>query len=283
MPCNVDITTQEILKYAEAVDPNGIRTMGVLTKPDLATEKATKDAILELVRGNRNPLRLGYFVIKNRSADDENSSITDRITDERAFFMAPPWSAITERCGIESLKSRLRELLMDITKKEIPHVKSEIEKHLSECKKKRDTLGPSRAEQSSQRLYLGKMASRFQATTQSALNGNYVGDPIFKSSPNLKLVTKMIKLNETFANIFWKRAHTKHFESKWDDEGEKSFGRTLDEVPFRIPLGDYPELHDIISIDNFECPKPLKGPIMDHIEEVFESSRGPELGTVSSS
>ena len=35
VPANVDIATQEILEKAEEMDPNGIRTLRVLTKPDL--------------------------------------------------------------------------------------------------------------------------------------------------------------------------------------------------------------------------------------------------------
>jgi hypothetical protein len=38
LPCNVDVTTQEILEMAERADPEGVRTIGVLTKPDLVTE-----------------------------------------------------------------------------------------------------------------------------------------------------------------------------------------------------------------------------------------------------
>ena len=53
MPCNVDIATQEILKLTEAADPEGTRTIGVLTKPDLATETATCDAVMDLVLGRR--------------------------------------------------------------------------------------------------------------------------------------------------------------------------------------------------------------------------------------
>ncbi|KJK73963.1 hypothetical protein H634G_10752 [Metarhizium anisopliae BRIP 53293] len=116
MPCNVDIATQEILKLAEEADPDGIRTMGVLTKPDLATEKATQDAVIDLVKGRRNNLKLGYCVVKNRSADDDTSSMSDRLAAEQAFFMAPPWSSVADRCGVPSLQLRLRELLMEISK-----------------------------------------------------------------------------------------------------------------------------------------------------------------------
>jgi hypothetical protein len=45
LPSKVDITTQEILKMAEKADPGGVRTMGVLTKPSLVPEVASRKAI----------------------------------------------------------------------------------------------------------------------------------------------------------------------------------------------------------------------------------------------
>ncbi|KAF4630112.1 hypothetical protein G7Y89_g8030 [Cudoniella acicularis] len=260
IPYNVDLATQEILKLAEAADPGGIRTMGVLTKPDLVTERTTKDAIIDLVLGKRSNLRLGYYIVKNRSADDNISTVSDRLAAEKAFFMAPPWPSVADRCGITSLKARLRDLLMSVSKQEFPYVKSEIEQRLLQCRADLEIIGPSRADQGSQRLYLGKLTSRFQLVTQAALNVHYTGDQVFNTEPTLKLATKMIKLNE-------------------DDEGESSFRRSLDDLPFEVPLFYYPELNDIILTDDYQCPKPLKGPILTHIEEALESSRRPELGT----
>jgi hypothetical protein len=72
MPCNVDIATQEIFKLADNADLDGARTIRVLDKPDLTTETATKVAIIDLVTGKRGNLKLGYFVINNRSADDNS-------------------------------------------------------------------------------------------------------------------------------------------------------------------------------------------------------------------
>jgi hypothetical protein len=64
--------------------------MGVLTKPDLATERTTKDAVIDLVLGKRSNLRLGYYVVKNRSADDNVSTVSDHLATKEAFFTAPP-------------------------------------------------------------------------------------------------------------------------------------------------------------------------------------------------
>ncbi|KAJ0335216.1 hypothetical protein COL922a_009549 [Colletotrichum nupharicola] len=277
--CTVDIATQEILKLAEAADPEKVRTMGVLTKPDLVTETATRGAIIDLVLGRRSTLKLGYYAVKNRGADDNSSSLYERAAAEQAFFMAPAWSPISDRCGTTALKLKVRELLMHISKQEFPHVKADIEQRLRQCRAHLEAIGPSRADSNSQRMYLGKLASRFLAITQASLNGYYAGDSIFKRRPDLKLITKIMKLNEVFSNVFWKRGHKQHFGPTWDDEGESSLGRNVEQLPFEIPLNEYPELEAIIRTDDYQCPKPSKGPIMSYIEEAFESSRGPELGT----
>ncbi|KAI3396295.1 hypothetical protein diail_12317 [Diaporthe ilicicola] len=260
IPCNVDNTTQEILELAKIADPEGVRTMGVLTKPDLATEMATQDAVVKLVAGKGSTLKLGYYVVKNRSADDTTSTLSERASAEAAFFSAPVWSPISDRCGTPALKSRVCELLMHLTKQELPHVRSDIENSLRMYRSQLEAMG-------------------FLAVTQAALSGYYAGDKIFKSFPDLKLITKIMKLNEVFSNIFWKRGHKQHFGPSWDDEGESSFGRSIDSVPYEIPLRKYPELDGIILSDDFQCPEPSKGPIIGHIQEVFESNRGPELGT----
>lgn len=128
IPCNVDIATQEILKLAKNADPNGSRTMGVLTKPDLAPERATQQSILDLIQGKRQDLKLGYCVVKNRGADDESSSLRKRDEEERAFFRQEPWASVasSRRLGSGALKTILRDLLMDISKKEFPKVKNGV-------------------------------------------------------------------------------------------------------------------------------------------------------------
>ena len=102
-----------------------------------------------------------------------------------------------------------------------------------------------------------------------------------QAEPNLKLITKVVKLNEVFSDTFWKRGHKQHFGVTWDDDGEASYGSSTDSFPFKVPLSEYPELNNIIRTEDYFCPKPLKGPIMSLIEEVFESIRGTKLGTVS--
>ena len=65
IPAPVDIATQEILSMAEEVDPLGQRTLGVLTKPDLV-DKGGEEHVMDLVRGTKNKLNLGYCMVRNR-------------------------------------------------------------------------------------------------------------------------------------------------------------------------------------------------------------------------
>ena len=67
VPANQDVATVDILERALRVDPTGERTIGVLTKPDLVGEGA-EDEVLATLRNERKPLKLGYLMVKNRSA-----------------------------------------------------------------------------------------------------------------------------------------------------------------------------------------------------------------------
>ena len=62
IPSNTDVATQEILTIAKEVGSNGLRTLGVLTKPDLI-DNGGEEGVMSLVEGKRNPLRLGYCIV----------------------------------------------------------------------------------------------------------------------------------------------------------------------------------------------------------------------------
>jgi GTP-binding protein EngB required for normal cell division len=57
IPSNVDIATVDILERASKADPHGVRTIGVLTKPDLI-DKGGEDEVVQVLQGLRKPLNL---------------------------------------------------------------------------------------------------------------------------------------------------------------------------------------------------------------------------------
>ncbi|KAK7737299.1 hypothetical protein SLS53_006602 [Cytospora paraplurivora] len=283
IPCNVDIATQEILKLAKDADPEGFRTMGVLTKPDLAPERAMQQTIVDLIEGKRQDLKLGYCVVKNRGSDDENSTLEKRNIEERDFFRKEPWSALatTKRVGTSALKVRLNEILMDISRREFPAVKAAIAKNLAERNKRFDAMGASRGDEQAQRAYLGKLASDFEKIVGYSLNAYYTEDTIFNDRLDMRLITRIIELNEVFSQTFFQRGHTRCFElsKEGDDDQYSDAPNQLPRVGYEIPVGSNPDLSDIICADRFQCPKPSSDSIMRHIEDIYRKNRGPELGT----
>lgn len=108
MPSNVDPATQEILKLARKADPTMTRTMAVLTKPDLAIERATQQIAIDHVLGKRGDLTLGFYLVKNRGPDDVEKTLAQGQAEERVFFSNAPWSVLahTGKAGIGCLKQR---------------------------------------------------------------------------------------------------------------------------------------------------------------------------------
>lgn len=302
MPCNVDIATQPILHLAKAADPEGKRTLGVLTKPDLVPETANKEAVAELVRGRRRDLALGYYVVRNRGADDKSSSIESRDAAERQFFTDEPWCKLDRsHLGISALRTKLRDLLMDRTRSEFPKVKREIADRLGKVKSELDSMGSSRGDTEEQRQYLGGIADRFGDLKNLGLDAYYTGDPIFSERPELKLVTRMREINEAFSALFFAKAHSREFagpkkaasantdneggeepasECDYDDELSYGLRDLLYDVSFSIPSDPEDELLGILA-EPFECPDPETEGIMEHIKMLNLHSRGYEIGTVS--
>ena len=82
---NTDLANSDGLKLAREVDPEGQRTIGVLTKVDLMDEGTD---VVDILAGRIIPLRLGYVPVVNRGQRDiENKkAISQALEHERSFF-----------------------------------------------------------------------------------------------------------------------------------------------------------------------------------------------------
>lgn len=125
IPANVDIATQEILESAEECDPEGRRTLGVFTKPDLV-DGGAEQAVLNIVEGKNHQLNLGWCVIRNPGQQDLSMSTSERSSAEKAFFNTKdPWTKLAkDRVGTESLRLRLVEVLGEMVHREFSAVRN---------------------------------------------------------------------------------------------------------------------------------------------------------------
>ncbi|XP_045140371.1 interferon-induced GTP-binding protein Mx1 isoform X2 [Echinops telfairi] len=87
VPCNVDIATTEALSMAQEVDPDGDRTIGILTKPDLV-DRGTEDKVVDVVHNLICSLKKGYMIVKCRGQQDiqDGLSLAEALEKEKEFF-----------------------------------------------------------------------------------------------------------------------------------------------------------------------------------------------------
>ena len=72
IPANADMATSQGLDLARKWDPEGHRTLGVITKIDIM-DRGTDAS--HMIMNREIPLRLGYVGIKNRSQEDINNKV----------------------------------------------------------------------------------------------------------------------------------------------------------------------------------------------------------------
>ncbi|KAI8915267.1 P-loop containing nucleoside triphosphate hydrolase protein [Powellomyces hirtus] len=162
--CKDEIDNQAVVHMAKEVDPHGIRTLGVLTKPD-TIEAGTHDRWLQIMLGHQYALKLGYWMIKNPTkADlDKNISFEDARQMEEAFFSGQtPWSNIRgqlDRFGVDSLRRELSRQLTMLTEMSIPDMQTRTEEAIQATAMELNNLPPSLGENS--RIELLQMMRHF--------------------------------------------------------------------------------------------------------------------------
>ncbi|CAD6911614.1 unnamed protein product [Tilletia controversa] len=84
-PANVDLANSDSLKFFRSVDPQGRRTVGVLTKLDLMDSGTHA---LDILTGRVYPLKLGFIGVVHRSQQDINGNIPMDVARraEKEFF-----------------------------------------------------------------------------------------------------------------------------------------------------------------------------------------------------
>ncbi|XP_019898491.2 dynamin-1-like protein isoform X3 [Esox lucius] len=121
---NTDMATSEALKVAREVDPDGRRTLAVVTKLDLMD--AGTDA-MDVLMGRVIPVKLGLIGVVNRSQLDINNkkSVADAIRDEHAFLQKK-YPSLANRNGTKYLARTLNRLLMHHIRECLPELKTRI-------------------------------------------------------------------------------------------------------------------------------------------------------------
>lgn len=139
---NQDLANSDGLKLAREIDPEGNRTVGVLTKIDLMDEGTD---VLDILSGKVIPLRYGYVPVINRGQKDvtSNKSIKAALEYEKQFFEShASYRAKAQYCGTPYLAKRLNGILLNHIKTALPDIRTKIENTLKKYQNELINLGP---------------------------------------------------------------------------------------------------------------------------------------------
>ncbi|CAF3416301.1 unnamed protein product [Rotaria socialis] len=143
-PANVDVATVESFTLAREFDPKGIRTIGVITKSDLAPNHDALAQQLLMERPDVLHLKLGFVAVRNRSTD-EKLSLSEARKREKEFFSKHPIGAMVgSHClGIDALINRLADLYADRVQDTFPKMRDEVHRKLKEVCEQLSKLPPN--------------------------------------------------------------------------------------------------------------------------------------------
>ncbi|XP_058480458.1 dynamin-1-like protein isoform X2 [Solea solea] len=217
---NTDMATSEALKVAREVDPDGRRTLAVVTKLDLMD--AGTDA-MDVLMGRVIPVKLGLIGVVNRSQLDINNKkpVADAIRDEYAFLQKK-YPSLANRNGTKYLARTLNRLLMHHIRDCLPELKTRI----------------------------NVLAAQYQSLLSS------YGEPVEDQSATLlQLITKFAT---EYCNTI--EGTAKYIETAELCGGARicyifheTFGRTLESVD---PLGGLSTIDILTAIRNATGPRP---------------------------
>ncbi|XP_072396734.1 dynamin-1-like protein isoform X2 [Diabrotica undecimpunctata] len=162
---NTDMATSESLAIAKDVDPDGRRTLAVVTKLDLMD--AGTDAI-DILCGRVIPVKLGIIGVVNRSQQDimNNKSIKDSLKDE-ATYLQSKYPTLAGRNGTPYLAKTLNRLLMHHIRDCLPDLKTRVNLMMSQYQSLLSSYGEDISDKSKTLLQIiTKFASAYCSTIE---------------------------------------------------------------------------------------------------------------------
>ena len=208
-----DAGLQSVLQIVKEIDPRGLRTLGVITKPDtLERTTSMEQEFLSYAKNEKTNFQfeLGWHVVQNAGQVERGMSGFDRKTIEDTFLASPPWNQLLpHHLGIESLRKRLVDCVSNIARSELPRIIREIDTLIQKNTEARKKLGSVRTTSAEQLEHIQDTERTYHCYVKAALNGPYT-DPFFLPAGR-KLRAEIRRLDDNFAYDMRNCGHTFHF------------------------------------------------------------------------
>ncbi|KAF3795853.1 Dynamin-related protein 3A [Nymphaea thermarum] len=172
-PANSDLANSDALQMARIADPDGSRTIGVITKLDIM-DRGT-DA-RNFLLGNVIPLRLGYIGVVNRCQEDiiYNRSIQEALANEEDFFRSQPvYHGLIDRCGVHQLAKKLNQVLVQHIRKVLPGLKARINIQMVAVAKELASYGEITESKAGQGALVLNILTKYSEAFSSMVEGKH--------------------------------------------------------------------------------------------------------------
>jgi hypothetical protein len=206
--------------------------------------------------------------------------------------------------------------LADLIKKEFPKLRLEVVNKFESLQRQQREMGIARTTPISKIEYLCSLADVFQIMTRDALNARYFAHEVLLERHSLRLITRVVEVNELFSDQMCESGHTRDFEGnngiKQHSASHNSHidgrsGEEIDSQVFFTNLKDsatpaalieellsscqsfssdmrfllqYPELEKYCDTTWEKDVAYVTESIFDYIKSVYSTSKGRLLGTV---
>ena len=128
MPARTDLEADPALDLVKEFDPEGKRTIGILTKIDLMNENTDVSRYLSGNISKDLQLGYGYYAVKNRSPSEmKTMDIYEGLERKGVFQNHSIYSKLnSNKFGIVNVSNRLSDILVQHIKRNLPTILNEI-------------------------------------------------------------------------------------------------------------------------------------------------------------
>ncbi|KAH7099991.1 P-loop containing nucleoside triphosphate hydrolase protein [Auriculariales sp. MPI-PUGE-AT-0066] len=172
--CETDFENQGAHELAKEFDPEGQRTIGVLTKPD-RIDHGDAPKWIPIFENTQQPLSHGWYMVKQRNTKELEEGISREVArqQEIAYFAeTAPWTNLIQmksRMGTRNLTNKLSEILTTLIQRRLPKLQEEVNTMLDATEDALRQLPPKPSEDSISELL--KIVNEFAKTIAQDIQG----------------------------------------------------------------------------------------------------------------
>jgi GTP-binding protein EngB required for normal cell division len=269
---------QDVTSMARLADPEGLRTMGLITKPDtLDVGSDSESYFVRLAQNKEEELRLGWHVLKNRNFDELKRNVSSATRDkiESEFFSKGLWASIdASHCGVAALRTRLSALLRDQILDQLESLVQDVKVGIDDCDARLKRLGPERKTRQQQLSYLLRVSEEYTSLATQAVEGTYTAYQFFGKRKEIDKFRRRLRAVVQYRLREFADEMRLNGQSQFifDSEDEDNDDRKVRDSP-RISRSDY--VKDVASRLKYSKGRELPGlfnPLVVHdlFNEQFE-------------